>query len=95
MTSRSTSPATDVSGVRSHVFVFIIDDDDSEDVLKFLDSLRRHRGWISTGFGFNSAASASLVGDCCSFTLRRFDPTLSRENSIHPSQYLIVERNLA
>ncbi len=95
MASPSTSVNDDLSGPRSHVFVLLIDDDDSADVLKILDSLRRHRGWQSTGFGFNSSATASLVGECCSLTLQRSDPTLSREDSIHPSQYSIVERNLA
>ncbi len=94
MTSPSASVDDSFSGPRSHVFVLLIDDDDSEDVLKILDSLRRHRGWLSTGFGFNSSAAASLVAECSSLTLRRFDPVLSREDSIHPSQYPIVERNL-
>ena len=91
MSSPSTSVNNVLSSPRSHVFVLFIDDDDSADVL---DSLRRHRGWQSTGFGFNSPAVASLVDKCCSLTLRRFDPVLSREDSIHPSQYSIVERNL-
>ncbi len=94
MSSRSVSHAIGASNVRSHVFVLFIDDDDSEDVRKILDSLRRHRGWRSIGFGFLSIASASLAGECCNLTLRRFDLTVRRSDSIYPSQYPTVERNL-
>ncbi len=93
MTSPSTSASDDISGPRSHVFILLIDDDDCPDVLKMLDSLRGHRGWRSTGFGFDSIVPANLAAESCSFALRRFDPALSHTDSIFPSHPL-VERNL-
>ncbi len=95
MTSSSTINASEPSGPRSHVFVLYVGDDDAEDVLKILESLRRHRGWTSTGLGFNSQSSAKLAAECCELSLRRFDPTLHYPDSIRPAQYPVVDRNLS
>ncbi len=46
MASSSANTANEPSGSRSHVFVLYVDDDDAEDVLSILDSLRRYRGGI-------------------------------------------------
>ncbi len=90
MPSHPVSHTRGSSNARSHVFVLLIDDDDSEDVQTILDRLR----WKSTGMNFPSVASASLAEECCKLTLRRFDPTVGRGEAIHPSQYPTVERNL-
>ncbi len=63
--------------------------------MRILDSLRRHRGWNSTGLGFDSQSSAKLAAECCEFSLRRFDPTLHYPDSIRPEQYPVVDRNLS
>ncbi len=95
MATSFASAVSEPSGPRSHVFVLHVGDDDAEDVLKILDSLRRHRGWNSAGLGFDSQTSSKLAAECCELSLRRFDPTLHYPGSIRPEQYPTVDRNLS
>ena len=95
MISPSQDTINESSGSRSHVFVLYIEDEDTENVLRILDSLRQHRGWGSAGLGFDCQASTELAAECCGLSLRRFDPNLRYPDSIYPEQYSTVDRNLS